>query len=120
MHRIHGVSALQELIDRSSLTGLNGHSQIGPGSRFVCTTLPALQRMIEFEIGHNLAFGIHNQHSVVVFSPIETSVMRQFFPVLHTVYFELMHRSAVMRRPDTRSLAGICSLRRWDGRRRAG
>jgi len=31
-----------------------------------------------------------------------------------------MHRGAVMRRPDTRSLAGYCSLRRCDGRRRAG
>jgi len=25
-----------------------------------------------------------------------------------------------MRQPDTRSLVGYCSLRRWDGRRQAG
>jgi len=28
-----------------------------------------------------------------------------------------MHRGAVVRQPNTRSLAGCCSLRRWDGRR---
>ena len=39
------------------------------------------------------------------------------FPVFHASSFPELHRGAVMRRPDTRSLAGCCSLRRWDGRR---
>src|SRR6185295_5421894 len=120
MHGIDDVFPLQELIDRSSLAGFDGHRQIWPGGGFFGKALPAFQGGSEFKVSHDASFGIHNHYGVVVFSPIEASVMREVFPVFHMLCFEFMHRGAVMRRSDTRSLAGLCSLRRWDGRRRAG
>ena len=77
----------------------------------------AAARVREFEIGYDLATGVHHHDRVVTASPIESSIVGDFFPFFHRGCFFSMHRGAVVRQPDTRSLAGCCSLRRWDGRR---
>jgi hypothetical protein len=115
-----GVSPLEELIDRSSPAGFDGHSQVGPDGGLLHKTLPAFQRMFELEVSDNSACLVYNNDGVMVLGPIKASIMREILPVFHAVSFPVVHRSAVMRRPDTRSLEGCSSLRRWDGRRRTG
>src|SRR5215470_17636437 len=75
MHRENRVLALQELIDRSSLAGFDGHSQVGPGRGFLGKAFPTLGRVFEFKISNDFAFPIYDHYRVVLFSPIEASVM---------------------------------------------
>jgi hypothetical protein len=114
--RIEGIGALQELIDRGALVGFDRHGQVGPGGGFLLKGVPAFQRVFEFKIGNDFALRIDDDQGVVIAGPIEAGVVGDVLPILHTMSFLGMHRGAVVRRPDTRSLAGCCSLRRWDGR----
>lgn len=118
--RVDQIVALQELIDNRSLTGFDGHCQVGPGSGLLLKTFPSGQRMIEFEISDDLPVVIDDDHGVMIASPIQAGEVGEVFPVFHALIFAYTHRGAVVRRPDTGSLAGYCSLRRWDGRRQPG
>src|SRR5438552_13629655 len=74
--------------------------------------------MLELKIGHDCSLGVDDDHSVMIAGPVESGVVRNVFPFFHAMSFLGMHRGAVVRQPNTRSLAGCCSLRRWDGRAR--
>ncbi len=109
---------LEELIHRSSLVGFDGHSQVRPGCRFFAETFPAFRRVFELEVGDDFSLHVHNDYSMVIARPIQAGIVGDVFPFFHLSSFVRWHRGAVMRRPDTRSLAGCRSLRRLDGRRR--
>src|SRR5215211_1581074 len=117
---INGIAALEKLIDRSSLVGFDGDGQVGPGGCLFLEALPAFQRVLELKIGNDLSLAVDDDDSMMIAGPVEAGVVGDVFPFFHWRSFPSLHRSAVMRRPDTRSLAGYCSLRRWDGRRRTG
>ncbi len=80
MHRVNGVAPLQELIDRSSLAGFDGHRQVGPGRGLLDKALPAFQRVLEFKVRHDASLAVDDHHSMVVFGPIEAGVMREVLP----------------------------------------
>jgi hypothetical protein len=75
--------------------------------------------MLEGEVRYHAPFPVNDNNRMVIFGPIETHIMRKVLPLFHR-FGLCLHRGAVMRRSDTGSLLGYCSLRRWDGRRRAG
>src|SRR5579883_3263773 len=120
MHGVDGVLPLEELIDRSSPAGFDGHRQVRPGGGLLHKALPAFQRMLKLEVSDNGSCPVDNDDGVMVPGPVKASIMREILPVFHAVSFPVVHRGAVMRRPDTRSLEGCSSLRRWDGRHRTG
>src|SRR5262249_3618127 len=112
MNRVDCVFPLQELIDRSSLAGFDADRQLGPSRGFFGKALPPFSGVFELKVRNQGTCRINNHHAMVIFGPIETGVMREVFPEFHASCLSFLHRGAVMRRPDTRSLAGYCSLRR--------
>ena len=117
---IDGIAVLEELIDGSSLAGFDRDGQGRPGGRLLAKARPAFQGVLELKVRDDLSVAVDDDHRMVVASPVEAGVVGEVFPFLHVFSFPSVHRSAVVRRSDTRSLAGYCSLRRWNGRRRTG
>ena len=115
--RIERVFILKQLIHRRSLTRLDRHRHALKSGSFLAKAFPSFDRMVELEVGNNLALPVHHHYHVMIACPVKASIMSDFFPFFHGFSFFVVHRGAVERQPDTRSLAGYCSLRLRDRRR---
>ena len=108
---------LQELIDGRTLIGFDDDAQGGIGRDFLAEVLPPFQGVRDAELGDDLTLGINDDDVMMIAGPIETGVVGELLPCLHTFSLGCVHRGAVVCRSDTRSLAGYSSLRHWDRRR---
>lgn len=87
MDRIDGVAALEELINGGSLIGFDRDRQMGPGCHLLAKALPPSLRVFEFKVGDDLSLGVDDHDRVVIPSPVEAAVVRDFFPGFHEKSF---------------------------------
>src|SRR5580693_3028368 len=115
--RINHICALEELVHSGSLAGLDSHGQAAERRRLLAEAFPSFDRVVELEIGNDLALSVDNDHQMVISRPIKASVMGDLFPFFHRLFLSVVHRGAVVSHADTRSLVGWSSLRLRDQRR---
>jgi len=73
-------ATLQELIDRSSVAGLDGHRQMWPSGGFLFEALPAFGGMLKLQLGHDLSLGVDDDDPMMVFRPIKPTEVNQLLP----------------------------------------
>jgi len=119
VERINSAFTLEQLIYGRALACFNRYGQCGIRFDFIAECLPPVLRMFDLELGDDGSLAVDDHQIVMILGPVEAGVMSDFIPCFHAMLCGCSHRGAVGSQPDTRSLAGYCSLRLCESRRRA-
>src|SRR5438445_234263 len=111
--RINSDTALQQLLDSSSLVGLDSYSQARIIAHAFAPAIPAFERMLELKFGNDAGLAIDNDNLVMVFCPIKAQVVSNFIPVFHRRFLP-PPKCPVTSHTDTKALVGRSSLRLLD------
>lgn len=81
--RVNGHFALEQLLHGSPLVGLHDHGHRRIVADLGTESVPTFQRVLEFELCHDLPLTVDHRNLVVVFGPVEAEVVCYFIPVFH-------------------------------------